>query len=299
MAPFRAERVGAALAFGAAAAFGVTIVLNRSLAASGVGVATALGVRFTGAAAVLFAVLFAGRAPLVPVPGERAAALLLGVGYAVEAALFYLALARGTAAAVALLFYAYPAMVAGLELALGRQHRSRRTLAGLGLSAVGTSLVVAGGGRVSVSAAGAGLALCSAACFAAYLLASSSLVPRTPAPVLGAWVAGGAAASFLATSALAGGLPADGHWDALAANGVATAAAFALLFAALGRLGPTRTSVVMTLEAFFATLLAAAFLGEGLRPLQAVGGAVVLGAAVLVALAGAGARNVRGLPTGR
>ena len=60
------------------------------------------------------------------------------------------------------------------------------------------------------------------------------------------------------------------------------------MFVALVRLGPTRTAVVMTLEAFFAVVLAAVFLQEGLAPTQVAGGIAILVAAAEVAGSRAG-----------
>jgi drug/metabolite transporter (DMT)-like permease len=58
------------------------------------------------------------------------------------------------------------------------------------------------------------------------------------------------------------------------------------MFAALRRIGPRRTAIVMTLEAFFAILLAAVFLHEGIGPVQLLGGAAILAATVLTGLEG-------------
>src|SRR5581483_9540038 len=95
-----------------------------------------------------------------------------------------------------------------------------------------------------------------------YLLASDRLVRDTNSLTTGAWVAAGASVSFLARGALTGALRSPSPH--------------------LGALGPTRTSVVMTLEALFAIVLAAVFLGEGMRPLQLAGGAAILAATVLM-----------------
>jgi drug/metabolite transporter (DMT)-like permease len=67
-------------------------------------------------------------------------------------------------------------------------------------------------------------------------------------------------------------------------NGLATAAAFSLMFAALRRLGPSPTAVVMTLEAVSAIVLAAVFLDETLTALQLIGGVAILAATLLVGL---------------
>jgi drug/metabolite transporter (DMT)-like permease len=249
-------------------------------------VSTSLGVRFGLAALVLLAILAARRAPLLPAPGERLRVFLLGaMGYAFEATLFFLALQKGTAAAVSLLFYTYPAMVMLGEIALGWDKPQRRAFYALALSTAGSVLVVAAGADVSISVAGIGLALASAAAVTVYLLASSRLVVRTDPLTTGAWMALGAACSFLTFGAATGRVHAPGgYWPTLAGNGLATASAFFLLFASMRLIGPTRTSVIMTLEAFSAIVLAAIFLGESIKPLQAVGGLAILTATAILAV---------------
>ena len=281
-----AAGVGTALAAGSAFSYGVTVVIGRTLAEAELAPSLALGFRFAIAAAALVVVLAAWGRPFVPAPGERLRALLLGVvGYAVQSSLFYMGLERGTAGAVALLFYAYPAMVLLAEAALGRDHPGGRGFAALGLSAAGTALVVIAGGDVTISFAGAVFSLLAAAAFGVYLLSGHALIERTDAMTTAAWVAGGAAVSLLIKSAVEGSLSVPGdRWDAMLGYGLATAAAFTLMFAALRRLGPSRTGVALTLEALFAIILAGIFLDETLRPLQLVGGAAILAATVLIAV---------------
>jgi drug/metabolite transporter (DMT)-like permease len=282
----RRPAFGVAAAAGSASAFGVTIVVQRRLAREGLPVATALGVRFSVAAVVLLAYLAIRRAPLRPVPGERARALLLGaVGYAGEAALFYAALQRGSAGAVSLLFYAYPAIVTLLEVALRLRPPRAATFGIVALSTVGSVLVVAAGSAVSITPAGVAFAFAAATSFGCYLLLSQRLVPASPPAVIGAHVAAGAGLA-LGAVALVTGPSHVGGTEALllVLNGTATAVAFGLLYAALGHLPAGAAAVVMTLEAFVAVALAAVLLGERIAPLQVAGGAAVVAAAVLVAL---------------
>jgi drug/metabolite transporter (DMT)-like permease len=264
--------------------YGVTIVCNRTLAQHGFGPQATLSIRFGVSAVVLFAVLGLRRHPILPVAGERLRPLLLGaIGYALESSLFYSALQRGTAAAVALLFYVYPAIVTVAELSVGKIRATPRLLGALGLSVAGTALIVVTGGDVSISAAGIVFALASALSFAAYLLVSGRAVIRTDPMVNGAWVAAGASLSLTVQGVATGGLraPGDDAWLMLL-NGVATAAAFSLMFAALGRLGASRTAVVMTLEALSGVVLGALLLGEVIGPIQLAGGAAILAATVLI-----------------
>ena len=275
------------LAVASAVSYGITIVCNRELATRGFGASETLSVRFGLAALALFGLLLATRRPLLPATGERWRPLALGLfGYAIESALFYTALERGTAAAVALLFYAYPAMVAVLELSTRRLAPSPRVFCALGLSVGGTVLIVLAGSRVAISTTGIGFALASAAAFAIYLLVSAQTVRRTDALTSGAWMAFGAAVSLTLAGIITGGLRAPGSsWWLMGINGVATAAAFALLFGALKRMGASQTAIVMTMEAFSAVVLGALLLGERLRLLQGVGGVCILGATVLIARA--------------
>ena len=169
---------GVPLAAAGAVSYGVTVVIGRSLARSGLDSATALGIRFGIAALLLLGLARALRAPLRPRAGERVRILLLGaVGYTTESMLFYLALERGTAAACILLFYAYPAIVSAIEIAHGKERPSSPTLVALALSVVGTVVVVAARGDVSIGPIGISLALASATVYAAYLVIGRELAP--------------------------------------------------------------------------------------------------------------------------
>jgi drug/metabolite transporter (DMT)-like permease len=256
-----------------------------------------LGIRFTSAALLVLALLALMRRSLLPVPGERVRAFLLGcIGYAVESTLFFAGLQRGTAAAVTLLFYAYPSVVTLIEFALGRPPQ-RSLVVAIALSAAGTVLVVTAGGEVTITTAGAVFALLSAASFAVYLLVSHRVITRTDGLTTGAWVALGAGLAQLVRAVVQGDLqPIDGHWPVMLLNGLATAAAFSLMFAALRRLGPSPTAVVMTLEAVSAIVLAAVFLDETLTALQLVGGAAILAATLLVGLTHEAPAEVPELP---
>ncbi len=287
-APDGAEGWGVALVAAGASGYGVTIVLGRVLADAGIGAATALGIRFALAAAFLLAFAAVRRAPLLPARGERWRVFLLGaVGYATESTLFYMALERGTAASAALLFYAYPLMVTVAELALGWSRFRPRILVALAVSAAGTVLVVASGDELGISPAGMACALASAAAFGAHLLACTRLIHRSHQVARAAWVAVGASIASLSRGLATADLSSPaGHWPVLLLYGMATAVAFACMFAGLSRLGASRTAVVMTLEAFVAVTLAAAFLGESLVVAQVIGGTAIVAAAVVVSRAG-------------
>jgi len=270
----------------AALSYGITVVIGRELAKAHLPPADALGLRFGIAGVLLVALLVVGRRPVVPEPGERVRVFMFGaVGYAVESACFYSGLARGTAAAVTLLFYSYPAVVTVADLVITRRKPAPRLVLALALAAGGAGVIAAGSGDVDISAAGIAFSLAAAAAFAVYLIAGDRLLHKTDSMRIAAGTAVGASASLLTFAAIAGQVhvPTDRWWQLLIYGG-ATAAAFAFMFAALRRLGSQRTSVLLTLEAVFAIVLAAIFLDEGLGVVQALGGAAVLAGAVIISL---------------
>jgi drug/metabolite transporter (DMT)-like permease len=227
----------------------------------------------------------AGRRSLLPARGERLAAALLGtVGYAFESSLFFAGLERGSAAAVTVLFYAYPVVVAVIDVASGVVRPTPRLVGALVAGCAGTAVVVVAGADVSVTTTGIVFALAAAATFAVYLLLSARLLVRTDNVVRAAWVSSGAAVGLIVRGLVTGGFDSpSGSWPQLLAIGVANAAAFGFLFAALPRIGATRTAVVLNVEPVAAVVLAALFLDETLGGVQLLGGALVLVAAVAVA----------------
>jgi len=278
------QTLGTVLAAIGAFSYGVTVIFGRRLATDGVTSATALGFRFAAAALVLAVLLRIRRVKVVPARKELVRMLLLGgVGYAAQSTFFYMSLQRGTAAAAALLFYVYPAIVFVIEIVRGRERPERSTLIALVLAVAGTSVVVTTGARVSITAAGIVFVLLAAALFAGYLLVSREVVRGVDAMRAAAWVAAGASAgNFLRGAVRAELRSPSGHLLQLLLYGAATASAFALTFAALELIGASRTAVVMTLEAVTAVLLGGLILGERIHWAQLAGGAAILVAAATI-----------------
>src|SRR5207253_4712297 len=143
--------------------YGVTVVIGRQLAKAHLPPADALGLRFGIAGVALVALLTVRRRPLLPAPGERVRVFLFGAaGYAVESAFFYSGLARGTAAAVTLLFYSYPAVVTVADLVITRTRPAPAVVVALALAGGGAGVMAAGGGNGGTTGAGPGFALCAA-----------------------------------------------------------------------------------------------------------------------------------------
>ena len=204
------------------------------------------------------------------------------------------AFSRVTIAVALLAFYTYPAMVATVAIALGREQPSRGTLLALVLALGGMAVVLVGGldpaAGVVVDGLGVLLGLGAAAAQTVFMTVSRDGYRSVPADqamtliLLGSAVGGAVAAIAVgAGSGLAEPLRAPELLPIVVAAGTLGAGIPSLIFLTGIRLiGGTRTGILMLLEPVVAVALAAVLLGEALRPIQLVGAAAILLAAVLL-----------------
>lgn len=287
----RHDTIGGILVGLAALQFGVVIVLGKrvSAVADPLPVEAMLAVRFAIAAVFMAGVLAALRRPLVAARGERRGLALLAVfGYGVEATFFFLALRHGTAAAVTLLFFLYPVIVALMAWFAGRGTPGRLTVLALACALAGAAIVVVTGAGLQIETIGIAFAFTSAFTYSAYLVAADVVLRRTASLTSGMWVSAGAGIGLFVWANATGHwrLPVGGiEWWPIVGMGIATAGAFVCLMEGIQRIGALRTAIVSALEPLSSALLAWVFLGEGVTWGIALGGVLILGGAVMASLA--------------
>ena len=280
------EHEGLLLCLGSAAAFGAMAIFGKLAYRADVGVLALLNIRFVLAAALFWA-LVASRG--LPLPSRRIVLTGLGLGlfgYAAQAGGFFAALTRMDASLTSLLLYAYPAMVAVGALALRREQASTRRWLALGAASVGVFLVLAGGGIGALDGLGVALAFGAAFAYTSYILIADTIAGEVEPLVLAALVCTGAAATFTVASLASGGPdlgfePVGWLWIGGIVL-VSTVAAITLFFEGLRRVGPSTASIASTVEPPVTVALAFLVFGEHLAGLQLAGGALVLGAVVLL-----------------
>jgi drug/metabolite transporter (DMT)-like permease len=277
---------GTLLCLASAAAFGAMAVLGKLAYDAGATVGTLLAARFVLAAALFWGLVLAGGGAreLRAVGGrDVGVAVALGAcGYAAQAGGYFAALERIDASLVALLIYTFPAIVAVAAVVLGRERVDARRSTALGLASGGLVLVLAGAGAGAFDPLGTALALGAAVVYSAYILVGEGVAGRMRPSVLSALVCSGAALSLTAGSAVLGdlrpGALTAAGWGWLACLAVvSTVAAVALFVAGLRRVGPTRASILSTVEPLVTVVLAFLVFGEVLGTVQILGGALVLG----------------------
>jgi drug/metabolite transporter, DME family len=228
----------------------------------------------------------------VPRRAIGALAVAAAAGIILNLAVF-IAFGRITVALALLAFYTYPAMVAVVAIVIERRRPDRIELLALALALGGMTLVVAGqldpAAGLVVDGLGLGLALLAAVAQTVYITTSRGYagVPTEQAALILLWVA---AVAFVIIAGVSGSLDAVAEpfgnpaaWPYLLVAGLLGAGFPSLLFlVAIRLIGPVRTGILAMLEPVTGTVLAAVILGETLGPIQLVGGALVIGAGVIL-----------------
>jgi drug/metabolite transporter (DMT)-like permease len=229
-------------------------------------------------------------------PRRRRIALAIGITLsALLNVAIFAAFGRMAIAVVLITFYTFPALVTLAAWPLFGDRLDARRLAALTLSLGGLALVllapaISGGSGLVVDPLGVALALFAAGCQTSFILiAGRGFAPMKSADMATWLVTAGAVVGALVLAVLGdvGNLAAPAGepqlWIWVLAAGIAGAAIPTVWFmGGISRIGPSRTAILMTFEPVVGVTLAGLLLGEQPVPLQLVGGAAVVIAAVVL-----------------
>jgi drug/metabolite transporter (DMT)-like permease len=281
------RRTGFLLCIVSAAAFGALPIFGKVAFEHDANVVTLLFVRFATATSCLWAIVAITHVPVRGRPRRLlAGGLAMGaLGYGVQSTMYFLALERIDASLSALLLYAYPAMVTGMAILLGRERASAPLVGALVVASAGTLLLLGDGLGGDANTAGVLLGLGAAVGYTGYILAGDVLVGSLPPLLLTALVTLGGALAFgvwgAATASLRFDLDATAYLAILACGTICTVLSVGTLLAGIERVGASMASVLSTVEPATTVLLAVLFLDEHASTLQLAGGALLLAAIVL------------------
>lgn len=278
----RDETRGLALLALSTVAYGVLPILGKVAYAAGVEPIPLLAWRYAIAALLVLALVRGPRPPL----RERLRLWAIGSVFVFNSIAYFRALERIPASVTALVLYTYPVIVALLAALVGVERLTpRAVLAALGAFA-GCALTARGAPPgAPLSPSGVGWALAAAFVYASYIVLSSRFGKGVPARVLALHLAQAAAVVCVGFGLAGGGLslPLDprGLLAVAAIGVVSTVVAMIAFLAGMAIVGPTRASVLSSLEVVVTLVLAFLFLGERLGPAQWAGAALILGAVAL------------------
>jgi drug/metabolite transporter (DMT)-like permease len=216
-------------------------------------------------------------------------AALVGIGGLLTNNYLYFQAIHLTSVATALLLqYQAPVLVALYVALVQRQRLSGRLITSLALSVVGCALVVRvdDPSVIRLSLLGVLAGIGTAFAFAFYILTSRVALRSMRSWSLVAYGYLAASVAWLPVvppwRILGEGFPPETWWAFLAIASVGTVVPFGLFISGLAYLPPAQASILAMLEPVVAALAAFLILGEGLLPLQLVGGGLVLAGVALV-----------------
>ena len=281
------------------AELGVLIVMvfwagNFIVVKGAIGILPPIGFTFLRycVAAVTLLVLLRWREGAIRLPhGDIIRIGLLGiVGFGCYQILWPVALQSIPAGDSALLIAATPVITAVLAMSIGADTPNAVKLAGALVSFSGVALVVAAGEGLDLrsSVVGDVLTLLAAGCWAVYsvfgatvLRRHSPLVTTTWAIVAGTLFIAPFGIAQLVTTPISGvGLPI--FLAILYSGTLAAGVANVVVLHGVKLLGPTRVTALQFLIPPLAVVMAAIFLNEPIRPIQVIGGAIILAGVALL-----------------
>ncbi len=225
---------------------------------------------------------------------DLAYCFLLGtLGVAVSNYFYYVAIQRTNVATAIIVQYTAPVWVLFYVVARGQQRLSLQKTIAVALAVAGIALVIGivgpkqGDGRtLRLDAYGLIAALLASFSFAFYNVGGHGILARYDRWRVLVWTLAAAAAFWLVVNPpwrIVAAHYAAAQWlFLLVFSMISVLGAFSLYFLGLQHLEPTRAIIASCLEPVFSILLAAALLGEVLRPIQTLGIVFVLAAIVIV-----------------
>ena len=273
------EGRGLALVAFSTLAYGVQPILGKVAYAAGVAPLTLLAWRYLVASLLLAALEPGPRPPL----RERLRLWAMGSIFIGNSVAYFMALQLLPASVNALIMFSYPVIVALLAALTGVERLTWRSLLAA-LAAVAGCALTTGGFRLAsgLSSTGVAWALAAAVIYAGYVVVNSRFGRGVRAQSLALHLVQVSALACTG-AALAGpglSLPAAPRaWLSVVAIAVvSTVVAMVAFLAGMAIVGPSRASVVSSLEVLVTLVLAFLLLGERLTPQQWAGAALILGA---------------------
>jgi drug/metabolite transporter (DMT)-like permease len=307
--------LGIALIFASAAGFGSGALFAKGVYATGVDWIVLMAWRFLLGAGATWAFLLASSARRASLRRLDRRTVLTGLGlgalYVGNSGTYYAGLESVPASLASLLVFIYPAIVAVLSLRFGRRLQGRRAWTALGLALAGSTLTIGGISAKDFPPLGP-LLLVAASPFiyAVWIILQARLTGERADQVghdaedgagatpVGALVISGAAVAYWVLSVATarpvwpGQIPADA-WLGIVGVGLFSTFVAIVGFVAGSRLiGAAQASLISTVEPVWTISLAMIILGEGMTPIQLVGGALIL-LGVVIAQAGPPAAGER------
>jgi len=266
----------------AATSFGVCNVLSKLVLIDGSDVLTL--VLFRGVVGALFMAAYLKFGPPAKPETPRTRWIGLGIGVLFACIVFSLfkAIELVPVSIALLTYFAYPLITGIIGAMLGLDTLSWRGVVAALIAFFGLTLTIEAHPQ-ELAFAGVALGLLGALCRVAVLLIARSELSDSDAR----WTTWNSLLSSTAIFIVVAlvtlnwqGPRTVSGWGIMVFVSVGSAISILGIFMSTARVGPFRTGLIMNLEPLLATILSVPLLGEGITPLQALGGVIMLSALV-------------------
>lgn len=277
---------GTVLVVISASGFGLLGIFAKYAFAAKVNVITLSTFRFLIAAIIMWLVLLIRRENPLVTCKQLLALLALGIsGYAVMSSLYFSAVKLIPASITAIIMYTYPVIVTLLSSQIDQERITKYKVFSLLLSFFGLVLVV-GPVIKGLNFKGVSYAGVNAVIYSLFIVLSNKLVAKINPLVVTVYIISAAAVTLtlmgLATGSLDFAVNVRG-WLAVAGTAVfSTVVAILTFFQGMKVVGPSRASIISTLEPVVATLAGFLLFSEKLIWVQIFGGMMVISAVMLL-----------------
>ena len=284
--PMHSFMTGVLLIFLSAFGFGLMPIFALYAYRGGANVSTLLFLRFAIAALCFFAYLLSHQ-PCIRVRRREMIGLFFmgAVLYTLQSTFYFSAVRHIPASLAALILYLYPVIVTFLSVMVDKESWSWKMVAPAVLSLIGIAVVL-GAPLDRLDGFGVLLAFGAALVYSIYILMGRRILAQVSPVVTSAFISAFAALSFLiyggVMHSLVFELPMQ-TWLVIA--GVilfSTILAMATFFAGMNIIGPTRASILSTIEPVITIGFSALLLGEKLSWGQGAGALLVIAGTVWV-----------------
>jgi drug/metabolite transporter (DMT)-like permease len=281
-----AQQLGTIFILISALSFAAFPILINYAFAYGINVPTMLAFRFLGAAIFLWAALWFRKIPAAVSRRDAIYLILMGIlGYGSMSTLYSSSLHYLPPSMTAMLLYLYPIIVTVISFFLGDETFDYRRWVALIISGLGLFLVL-GATWEKFDMIGILLASGAAFVYSAYIIAGNRLLKNVSPFVTTAYITLSASVAFFLIGTLTGNLmlniAAPGWLILLFIALIPTVTAILTFFAGMARIGPSKASIISTIEPVCTVLLSAWLLGERFTVPQLIGGSLVLCGIVLI-----------------
>jgi drug/metabolite transporter (DMT)-like permease len=259
--------------------FGLGPIFAQYAYAGGASVQMTLLFRFLIGAIFLWGYIFWRKIPISREPSIIVSTLLLGgVGYSAMAWSYFSSVQYISNSLAALILYIYPILVMIWSALWLQEKVTFRTLTSLLVAIIGLLLIL-GEGFGELHPVGLFYAITASVIYSIYIVIGSKTVSKVSPIIFTAYIATAASISyvfiFLLTDEWHSITPVA--WAAIVAFSISTMVIAVLgLFAGMGLIGPSRASIISTLEPMVTIFFASLLFREYFNALQWVGGLLIL-----------------------